>query len=151
MRHCVNERISHRRNPNRKMRAVKGPRQNLLKNFSTKFDRISDAGNRCGLINRGRNSTTLFISSHLRVTSAKGDGFRKEVRKTKWPPALQSFSTRFYKLPYKLGQLVEACRIISDKSSKKSYHRRFAAFGGTQHSASFSTGYVSSWPRAPPD
>ena len=151
MRHRVNERISHRRNPNRKMRAVKGPRTKLLKNYSTKFDRIGAAGNKYGLFNKGRNRTSLFIASHLWVMIIKGAGFREEVRKTKWPPVLHFFSTRFYKLPYRLGQLVEVCRIICDNSSKKSLYRRFAPSGGTQHRASFSTGSVSYWARAPPD
>ena len=42
---------------------------------------------------------------------------RGEVRKTKWPPALPFYSTRFYKFPYQLGRLVEACRFLSDKLS----------------------------------
>lgn len=42
---------------------------------------------------------------------------RGEVRKTKWPPALPFYSTRFYKFPYQLGRLAEACRFLSDKLS----------------------------------
>ena len=55
--------------------------------------------------------------------------YRDGVRKTKWPSAPQFFSTRFYKFPYTVGRLVEACRFISDNSKNKSLVMRHISSG----------------------
>ena len=104
---------------------------------------------------RRRTLQTKHHSCGIEITSSDKVSKRncraqEEARKTKWPPALQFFSTRFYKFLYRVGRLVEACRFLSDKLCDCKYLIGYCATKGKTEPTSYLRWFKAHLPRAPP-